>query len=116
MPRPGVDNSRRGLEAVVRSSGARALVPARLSNVTSFVGSNPACRTFRPLYRSVNRGSQLPRGARCFLKTPSRMTTEGGRAKADYVAAGHAERAKTVRLKALREAKEAVADKKRGPT
>jgi hypothetical protein len=25
-------------------------------------------------------------------------TTEGGRAKADYVAAGHAERAKTVRL------------------
>ena len=43
-------------------------------------------------------------------------TTEGGRAKADYVAAGHAERAKTVRLKGLREAKEAVADKKRGPT
>ena len=43
-------------------------------------------------------------------------TTEGGRAKADYVAAGHAERAKTVRLKALREAKVAVADKKRGPT
>ena len=43
-------------------------------------------------------------------------TTKGGRAKADYVAAGHAERAKTVRLKALREAKEAVADKKRGPT
>ena len=35
-------------------------------------------------------------------------TTEGGRAKADYVAAGHAERAKTVRLKALREAKEAA--------
>ncbi len=43
-------------------------------------------------------------------------TTEGGRAKADYVAAGHAERAKTVRLKALREAKEAVEDKKKGPT
>ena len=43
-------------------------------------------------------------------------TTEGGRAKADYVAAGHAERAKTVRLKALREAEEAVADKKIGPT
>ena len=35
-------------------------------------------------------------------------TTEGGRAKADYVAAGHTERAKTVRLKALREAKEAA--------
>jgi hypothetical protein len=43
-------------------------------------------------------------------------TTAGGRAKADYIAAGHAERAKTVRLKALREAKEAVADKKKGPT
>jgi hypothetical protein len=43
-------------------------------------------------------------------------TTEGGRAKADYVAAGHAERAKTVRLKALREAKEAAADKKKGTT
>jgi hypothetical protein len=42
-------------------------------------------------------------------------TTEGGRAKADYVAAGHAERAKTVRLRALREAKEAVAVKKKGP-
>ena len=43
-------------------------------------------------------------------------TTEGGRAKADYVAAGHAERAKTVRLKALREAKEAASDKKKGTT
>jgi hypothetical protein len=37
-------------------------------------------------------------------------TTEGGRAKADYVARGHAERAKTVRLQALRKAK-AAADK-----
>ena len=36
--------------------------------------------------------------------------------KADYVAAGHAERAKTVRLKALREAKEAASDKKKGTT
>jgi hypothetical protein len=35
-------------------------------------------------------------------------TTEGGRAKADYVAAGQAERAKTVRLRALRLAKEAA--------
>ena len=43
-------------------------------------------------------------------------TTEGGRAKADYVAAGHAERDKTVRLKALREAKEAASDKKKGTT
>ena len=43
-------------------------------------------------------------------------TTDGGRAKADYVAAGHAERAKTVRLKALREAKEEAADKKKGTT
>ena len=44
-------------------------------------------------------------------------TTEGGRAKADYVAAGHAERAKTVRLKALREAKEAAdKTKKSGET
>ena len=40
-------------------------------------------------------------------------TTEGGRAKADYVAAGQAERAKTVRLKALREAREAAAEKKK---
>ena len=38
----------------------------------------------------------------------ARPTTAGGRAKADYVAAGHAERAKTARLKALREAKEAA--------
>ena len=44
-------------------------------------------------------------------------TTEGGRAKADYVAAGYAERAKTVRLKALREAKEAAdRTKKSGET
>jgi uncharacterized protein involved in type VI secretion and phage assembly len=35
-------------------------------------------------------------------------TTEAGRAKADYVAAAHAERAKTVRLKALRQTKEAA--------
>jgi hypothetical protein len=35
-------------------------------------------------------------------------TTEAGRAKAEYVTAGHAERAKTERLKALREAKEAA--------
>jgi hypothetical protein len=35
-------------------------------------------------------------------------TTEGGRAKADYVAAGHAEHAKTERLRALRLAKEAA--------
>jgi hypothetical protein len=35
-------------------------------------------------------------------------TTEGGRAKADYVAEGEAERAKTARLKALRLAKEAA--------
>ena len=35
-------------------------------------------------------------------------TTEGGRAKADYVAAGHAERAKTERLRAQRLAKEAA--------
>jgi hypothetical protein len=41
-------------------------------------------------------------------------TTEAGRAKADYIAAGHAERAKTVRLKALREAK-AATDKKKAP-
>ena len=38
-------------------------------------------------------------------------TTEGGRAKADYVAAGHAERAKTDRLRALRLAKEAAEKK-----
>jgi hypothetical protein len=50
------------------------------------------------------------------LQPAAQPTTEGGRAKADYIAAGHAERAKTVRLKALREAKEAVADKKKGPT
>ena len=35
-------------------------------------------------------------------------TTEGGRAKADYVAEGEAERAKTERLRALRLAKEAA--------
>ena len=34
--------------------------------------------------------------------------TASGRAKADYVAAGHAERAKTERLRALRLAKEAA--------
>ena len=39
-------------------------------------------------------------------------TTEAGRAKADYIAAGHTERAKTARLKALREAKE-TADEER---
>jgi hypothetical protein len=43
-------------------------------------------------------------------------TTDGGRAKADYVAAGQAERAKTARLKALREAKEEAADKRKGKT
>jgi hypothetical protein len=35
-------------------------------------------------------------------------TTEAGRAKAEYVTAGHAERAKTARLKALRLANEAA--------
>ena len=44
--------------------------------------------------------------------TAALPTTEAGRAKAEYVTAGHAERAKTVRLKALRLAKEA-ADKKK---
>jgi hypothetical protein len=39
-------------------------------------GKRVPSRTFRPLYRSVNRGSQLPRGARCSLKTPSRMDQE----------------------------------------
>jgi hypothetical protein len=43
-------------------------------------------------------------------------TTDGGRAKADYVAAGQAERAKTARLNALREAKEEAADKRKGKT
>jgi hypothetical protein len=41
----------------------------------------------------------------------ARPTSESGQATADYVAAGHAVRAKTVRLKELRLAKEA-ADKK----
>jgi hypothetical protein len=36
----------------------------------------------------------------------ARPTTEAGQAKADYVAAGHAVRAKTARLKGLRLAKE----------
>ena len=41
-------------------------------------------------------------------------TTEGGRAKADYVAAGHAERAKTARLKELRLAKKATGTRRKG--
>jgi hypothetical protein len=41
-----------------------------------------------------------------------KQATEGGRAKADYVAAGHSERAKTERLRALRLAKEAAEKKK----
>jgi hypothetical protein len=42
-----------------------------------------------------------------------RPTTEGGRAKADYVAAREAERAKTERLRALRLAQEAAHKKKK---
>jgi hypothetical protein len=40
-------------------------------------------------------------------------TTKAGRAKADYVAAGNAERAKTVRLRAQRLTKEAAHKKKK---
>jgi phage terminase small subunit len=46
------------------------------------------------------------------LQPAAQPTTEAGRARADYIAAGHAERAKTARLKELREAKE-TADEER---
>jgi hypothetical protein len=61
-------------------------------------------------WQTIRRSALKPKPSSSAQKPQSaaQPTTEGGRAKADYVAAGHAIRAKTARLKQLRLAKEAT--------
>ena len=61
-----------------------------------------------------NSNSKQRSEAEARSRKAAQRVTEGAKAMADYVADGHAVRAKTARLKELRLAKEA-AEKERGP-